>query len=182
MLFSGRWPAVREVGALSDLDNISVTVADVAARLAVLGDRLRDELRSSTFPYFIAGNAWCLGSSKESRARRASCDRRQQSLGSAPLTGLAPRSNSAGIQNVRLKRVDQCGNLHSTTSSSYLSGSRSVYPPPRRVTSLRGLEGSASILSRSRRIYTSIMRDSSIGLLNGHISASSRSRLSVRPA
>jgi len=42
--------AVREVGALSDLDNISVRIADVAARLAVFGDRLRDELRSSTFP------------------------------------------------------------------------------------------------------------------------------------
>jgi hypothetical protein len=43
-----------------------------------------------------AGNAWCLGSPRESRARQASCDRRQQSPGSAPLTGLAPRSNSFG--------------------------------------------------------------------------------------
>jgi transposase-like protein len=42
--------AVREVGALSDLNNISVRIADVAARLAVLRDRLRDELRSSTLP------------------------------------------------------------------------------------------------------------------------------------
>jgi len=42
--------AVRKVGALSDLDNISVRIADVAARLAVLGDRLRDEFRSSSFP------------------------------------------------------------------------------------------------------------------------------------
>jgi hypothetical protein len=50
MLFPGRGSTVREVGALSDLDNISVRIADVAARLAVLGDRLRDELRSSTFP------------------------------------------------------------------------------------------------------------------------------------
>jgi hypothetical protein len=50
MLFPGRASAVREVGALSDLDNISVRIADVAARLAVFGDRLRDELRSSTFP------------------------------------------------------------------------------------------------------------------------------------
>ena len=41
---------VREVGALSDFDDIAVRIADVAARLAVLGDRLRDELRSSTFP------------------------------------------------------------------------------------------------------------------------------------
>src|SRR5580704_15538149 len=54
MLFPGRASAVREVGALSDLDNISVRIADVAARLAVFGDRLRDELRSSTFPQFIA--------------------------------------------------------------------------------------------------------------------------------
>ncbi len=41
---------VCKVCALSDLDNISVRVADIAARLAVLRDRLRDELRSSTFP------------------------------------------------------------------------------------------------------------------------------------
>ena len=50
MLFPGRASAVREVGALSDLDNITVRIADVAAYLAVLGDRLRDELGSSTFP------------------------------------------------------------------------------------------------------------------------------------
>ena len=41
---------VRQVGALSDLDNVTVRVADVAARLAVLGDRRRDELGPSTFP------------------------------------------------------------------------------------------------------------------------------------
>ena len=41
---------VRELGALSDLDNIAVRIADVAARLAVLGYWFRDELRSSTFP------------------------------------------------------------------------------------------------------------------------------------
>jgi len=50
MLFPGRASAVFEVGALSDLDNISVRIADVAACLAVLGDRCRDELRSSAFP------------------------------------------------------------------------------------------------------------------------------------
>src|SRR5271154_3366543 len=44
---------VRKLGALSDLDNITVRIADVAARLAVLGDRLGDELGSSTFPKFI---------------------------------------------------------------------------------------------------------------------------------
>src|ERR1700758_4539923 len=53
MLFPGRASTVRKVGALSNLDNISVRIADVAARLAVLGDRLRDELRSSAFPQLI---------------------------------------------------------------------------------------------------------------------------------
>src|SRR5271169_2570790 len=56
--FSSSWArasTVCEVCALSDLDNISVRIADVAARLAVLGDRLRDELRSSTLPQVIAG-------------------------------------------------------------------------------------------------------------------------------
>ncbi len=38
------------VSALSDLDNIAVRIADVAANLAVLGYWFRDELRSSTFP------------------------------------------------------------------------------------------------------------------------------------
>jgi len=42
--------SVGEVGALSDLDNITVRIADVAAYLAVLGNWFRDELRSSTFP------------------------------------------------------------------------------------------------------------------------------------
>ena len=41
---------VCEVCALSDLDNISVRIADVAANLAVLGNRLRDELGPSTLP------------------------------------------------------------------------------------------------------------------------------------
>jgi len=41
---------VCQVGALSDFDDIAVRIADVAAGLAVLGDGLRDELRSSTFP------------------------------------------------------------------------------------------------------------------------------------
>jgi hypothetical protein len=45
---------VREGGALSDLDNIAVGIADVAADLAVLGYWFRDELGSSTFPQFIA--------------------------------------------------------------------------------------------------------------------------------
>src|ERR1700720_5037946 len=55
MLFPGRALTVRELGALSDFDDITVRIADVAAYLAVLGDRLRDELGSSTFPQFIAG-------------------------------------------------------------------------------------------------------------------------------
>jgi hypothetical protein len=46
----GRALTVREVGALSDFDNVTVRIADVAAYLAVLGYRLRDELGSSTFP------------------------------------------------------------------------------------------------------------------------------------
>ena len=54
MLFTGRASTVRKISARSNLDNISVRIADVAARLAVLGDRLRDELRPSTFPQFIA--------------------------------------------------------------------------------------------------------------------------------
>src|ERR1700689_3305010 len=50
----GRALTVGDVGALPDLDNIAVRIADVAAYLAVLGYRLRDELGSSTFPQFIA--------------------------------------------------------------------------------------------------------------------------------
>src|SRR5260370_25613026 len=45
---------VLELGALSDLDNIAVRIADVAANLAVLGNRFRQELGSSTFPQFVA--------------------------------------------------------------------------------------------------------------------------------
>src|SRR5580704_6633427 len=41
---------VCEISALSDLDNVTVRIADVAANLTVLGYRLRDELGSSTFP------------------------------------------------------------------------------------------------------------------------------------
>ena len=46
----GRALTVGEIGALSDLDNVTVRIADVATYLAVLGDRRRDELRASTFP------------------------------------------------------------------------------------------------------------------------------------
>src|SRR3954447_1174336 len=41
---------VCELGALPDLDNVTVRIADVAARLAILRDRLGDELGSSAFP------------------------------------------------------------------------------------------------------------------------------------
>ncbi len=41
---------VHEIGALSDLDNVTVRIADVAANLAVLGYRFGDEFGSSTFP------------------------------------------------------------------------------------------------------------------------------------
>ena len=50
LLFPGRALTVREIGALSDLDDITVRIADVTANLAVLGNRLRDELGPSTFP------------------------------------------------------------------------------------------------------------------------------------
>jgi hypothetical protein len=36
--------------ALPHFDNVTVWIADVAASLAILRDRLGDELRSSTFP------------------------------------------------------------------------------------------------------------------------------------
>src|SRR5580704_12242971 len=40
----GQALTVREVGALSDFDDVTVRIADVAAYLAVLGNRLGDEL------------------------------------------------------------------------------------------------------------------------------------------
>src|SRR5580704_3859632 len=46
----GRVLTVRNAGALSDLDNITVRIAHVAECLAGLVPRLRDELGSSTFP------------------------------------------------------------------------------------------------------------------------------------
>src|ERR1700683_3164668 len=54
MLFACRALTVCKVCALSDLDKISVRIADIAAYLAVLGYRLGNELGSSTFPQFIA--------------------------------------------------------------------------------------------------------------------------------
>src|SRR5271156_1819412 len=41
---------VFEGGALSDLDNVTVRIADVTANLAVLGYWLGDEVGSATFP------------------------------------------------------------------------------------------------------------------------------------
>ena len=38
-LFKGRALTVLEIGALSDLDDVAVWIADVAANLAVLGNR-----------------------------------------------------------------------------------------------------------------------------------------------
>jgi len=46
----GRALAIRKVGALPDFDNITVRIADVAAYLAIFGDRRGDELGSSTLP------------------------------------------------------------------------------------------------------------------------------------
>src|SRR5579864_2236355 len=46
---------VGERSALSDLDNVAVRIADVAAYLAVFRYWFRDEFGSPTFPQFIAG-------------------------------------------------------------------------------------------------------------------------------
>src|SRR5216684_5560568 len=46
----GQASTVRLICALTNLDDVAVRIADVAADLAVLGLRLRDELGSSTFP------------------------------------------------------------------------------------------------------------------------------------
>jgi hypothetical protein len=47
---AGRALTVREIGTLSDLNDVTIRIADIAANLAVFGYRLRDELGSSTFP------------------------------------------------------------------------------------------------------------------------------------
>src|SRR4051794_14280764 len=54
MELSGRVLAVGQVSALSYFDNVTIRVANVAARLAVLWDRLGDELGSPAFPRFVA--------------------------------------------------------------------------------------------------------------------------------
>src|SRR5580658_2398248 len=41
------------IGALSDFDDVTVRIADVAAYLAVLGNRRRDELGAATLPQFV---------------------------------------------------------------------------------------------------------------------------------
>jgi len=51
---SGRALSVREVGALSDFNDVAVRIADVAANLAVLGYGRRDELGSPALPQLIA--------------------------------------------------------------------------------------------------------------------------------
>ena len=45
---------VSEGGALSNLNDVTVRIADVAANLAVLGYRLRYELGASTLPQLVA--------------------------------------------------------------------------------------------------------------------------------
>jgi hypothetical protein len=42
--------ALSEASALPDLDHITIRIADIAPYLAILGDRLRDEFGSPTFP------------------------------------------------------------------------------------------------------------------------------------
>jgi hypothetical protein len=54
MLFPGRELTVGEGCALSNLDNVTIGIPDVAANLAILGYRLGDELGSSTFPKLVA--------------------------------------------------------------------------------------------------------------------------------
>ena len=49
-LFYGAVLTVREVGALPNFDDVAVRIADVAAYLAVLWYRWRDELRSPALP------------------------------------------------------------------------------------------------------------------------------------
>src|ERR1700677_1072995 len=51
----GRASTVDLIGALPDLDDITVRIADVAAYLAVFRNRRRDELAPPTLPQFIAG-------------------------------------------------------------------------------------------------------------------------------
>src|SRR5579872_3277651 len=50
----GRALTVRDSGALADLDDVAIRIADVAANLAVLGDRRSEELSSPAFPQLIA--------------------------------------------------------------------------------------------------------------------------------
>src|SRR6202046_5689351 len=52
--FPGRASTVLEPGALSDFDDVTIRIADVAANLAIFGNRRREELGSSTFPQFVA--------------------------------------------------------------------------------------------------------------------------------
>src|SRR5580692_9552376 len=54
MALSDGASTLREVSALSDLDDVSVRIADVAANFAVLRDRFCDELRTATFPQLVA--------------------------------------------------------------------------------------------------------------------------------
>src|SRR6202044_4211010 len=53
---SDRASTVLELGALSDLDDVAVGIANVAACLAVLRYRFRDELGTSTLPQVVAGS------------------------------------------------------------------------------------------------------------------------------
>src|SRR5580698_569848 len=51
----GRVSAVLDaVLTLPHLNNVAVRIADIAARLAILHDRLRDELRASALPFLVA--------------------------------------------------------------------------------------------------------------------------------
>src|SRR4051812_31186067 len=55
----GRASTVGEIGALPDFDNVTVGIANVAAYLSVLGERLRDELGPPIFPQLVVGVNVC---------------------------------------------------------------------------------------------------------------------------
>ena len=92
---------VGELGALPDLDNVTVRIADIAANLAVLGYWLRDELSSSTFPQFIARldirNAEIHKAADVIRVGDAECYRR--------LVGCRPAANVKNHPDVRKLKV-----------------------------------------------------------------------------
>src|ERR1700722_171191 len=54
MFFGRRALTVLEIGALPDLDDVTVRIANIAPDLAVLGNRRRQKLGAPGFPQFVA--------------------------------------------------------------------------------------------------------------------------------